>query len=68
VLDANGREWYVEEILTSATSHDLPVRSLIAWNGTMVRRAWVYPGHWEQLEDAALLALMDEAARARRGA
>lgn len=63
VQDREGREWYVEEILTSAVKDEGPVRSLIAWNGAMVRRAWTYPDHWEQLADDDLLVLMDAAAR-----
>ena len=68
VEDADGREWHVEEILTSANKDQAPVRSLIAWNGSMVRRAWSYPEGWEQLGDADLLLLMDSAARGQKQA
>lgn len=64
--DAYGREWCVEEVLTSPTAGGTVTRSLIAWDLETIRRTYDYPEGWQQLSDEDLLETIDAGARPRR--
>ena len=66
ITDALGRDWHVYERSEAA---DAPVpgrQSLVFDTDGIVRRLWQYPPGWQELTDAALLGLMDDASPFRQ--
>jgi hypothetical protein len=60
VYDGYGEEWLVRELDATGLPGARRPRCLIFENHHVVRRVWHYPGDWQMISDATLLALSKE--------
>jgi len=56
-IDAHGIAWSVRELDSSHTPGAPTSVSLICESPALVRRVWRFPGEWQRLSDAEVLAL-----------
>jgi hypothetical protein len=59
-VESDHARWHVREVLAVNVPGAPRDFCLIFDRGTVCRRLWTYPSDWLELEDEALLALMDQ--------